>query len=75
MLEEAGLDEQNSTARLAGLLRLNLFGQLLVTGVHVSFRFPFAFFEVNEFYQKECQEKTSASTGGEMFSRRPAHWN
>ena len=30
---------------------------------------------VNEFYQKGCQEKTSASTGGEMFSRSPAHWN
>ena len=29
----------------------------------------------NEFYQKGCQEKTSASTGGEMFSRGPAHWN
>jgi hypothetical protein len=29
----------------------------------------------NEFYQKGCQEKTSASTGGEMFSRDPAHWN
>jgi len=31
--------------------------------------------EVNEFYQKGCQEKSSASTGGEMFSRDPAHWN
>jgi hypothetical protein len=30
---------------------------------------------VNEFYQKGCQEKSSASTGGEMFSRDPAHWN
>jgi hypothetical protein len=30
---------------------------------------------INEFYQKGCQEKTSASTGGEMFSRSPAHWN
>src|SRR5579859_1945599 len=30
---------------------------------------------VNEFYQKGCQEKTSASTGGERFSRDPAHWN
>jgi hypothetical protein len=29
----------------------------------------------NEFYQKGCQEKSSASTGGEMFSRDPAHWN
>jgi hypothetical protein len=28
---------------------------------------------VNEFYQKGCQEKSSASTGGEMFSRDPAH--
>jgi hypothetical protein len=27
----------------------------------------------NEFYQKGCQEKSSASTGGEMFSRDPAH--
>jgi len=24
--------------------------------------------KVNEFYQKGCQEKTSASAGGEMFS-------
>ena len=31
--------------------------------------------QVNEFYQKGCQEKSSASTGGEMFSRDPAHWN
>jgi len=31
--------------------------------------------DVNEFYQKGCQEKSSASTGGEMFSRDPAHWN
>jgi hypothetical protein len=30
---------------------------------------------VNEFYQKGCQEKSSASTGGEMFFRDPAHWN
>jgi hypothetical protein len=30
---------------------------------------------LNEFYQKGCQEKSSASTGGEMFSRDPAHWN
>ena len=28
---------------------------------------------VNEFYQKGCQGKTSASTGEEMFSRDPAH--
>jgi len=28
-----------------------------------------------EFYQKGCQEESSASTGGEMFSRDPAHWN
>ena len=28
---------------------------------------------VNEFYQKGCQEESSASTGGEMFSRDPAH--
>ena len=32
-------------------------------------------FGVNEFYQKGCQEESSASTGGEMFSRDPAHWN
>ena len=30
---------------------------------------------LNELYQKGCQEKSSASTGGEMFSRDPAHWN
>jgi hypothetical protein len=30
---------------------------------------------VNEFYQKGCQEKSSASTGDEMFSRDPAHGN
>jgi hypothetical protein len=29
--------------------------------------------KLNEFYQKGCQEKTSASTGGEMFSQDPAH--
>ena len=27
---------------------------------------------VSEFYQQGCQEKSSASTGGEMFSRDPA---
>jgi hypothetical protein len=30
---------------------------------------------VNEFYQKGCQEKSSASTGVEMLSRDPAHGN
>jgi hypothetical protein len=35
----------------------------------------FAKIGVGEFYQKGCQEKSSASTGGEMFSRDPAHWN
>jgi hypothetical protein len=30
---------------------------------------------INEFYQKGCQEKSSASTGDEMFSRDPAHGN
>jgi hypothetical protein len=30
---------------------------------------------VNEFYQKGCQEKSSASTGVEVFSRDPAHGN
>src|SRR4029077_9909760 len=29
--------------------------------------------QVNEFYQKGCQEESAASTGGEMFSRDPAH--
>jgi len=33
----------------------------------------FAFLTVSEFYQKGCQEKTSASTGVEKFSRDPAH--
>jgi hypothetical protein len=28
---------------------------------------------VNEFYKKECQEKSSASTGVEILSRHPAH--
>ena len=28
---------------------------------------------INEFYKKGCQEKTSASTGGEIFSLHPAH--
>jgi hypothetical protein len=28
---------------------------------------------VNEFYKKGCQEKSSASTGGEILSRDPAH--
>jgi len=31
--------------------------------------------KINEFYQKGCQEKTSASTGDEMFSRDPARGN
>jgi hypothetical protein len=30
---------------------------------------------ISEFYQKGCQEKSSASTGDEMFSRDPAHGN
>jgi len=38
-------------------------------------RLLFAKNRVSEFYQKGCQEKSSASTGGEMFSRDPAHWN
>ena len=38
-------------------------------------RFFFAFLGVNEFYQKGCQEKSSATTGDEMFSRDPAHWD
>ena len=42
---------------------------------YTSLRRFFAFFGVNEFYQKGCQEKSSASTGDEMFSRDPAHWN
>src|SRR5215468_943286 len=29
---------------------------------------------VNEFYQKGCQEKSSASTGVEVVSRDPAHF-
>jgi hypothetical protein len=29
---------------------------------------------VNEFYKKGCQEKTSASAGGEILSRDPAHY-
>ena len=28
---------------------------------------------LDEFYKKECQEKNSASTGAEIFSRDPAH--
>jgi hypothetical protein len=28
---------------------------------------------VNEFYKKECQEKSSAATGAEILSRDPAH--
>jgi hypothetical protein len=29
--------------------------------------------QVNEFYKKGCQEKSSTSTGGEILSRDPAH--
>src|SRR2546428_2018140 len=29
--------------------------------------------QINEFYKKGCQEKTSASTGARLFSRDPAH--
>jgi len=39
MLEEARPDERNSTARLAGLLRPNLFGQLLLTGDYTNYGF------------------------------------
>jgi len=46
-----------------------------VSGVSTSSRFCFDLLIVDEFYQKGCQEKSSASTGGEMFSRDPAHWN
>src|SRR5262249_7316765 len=35
---------------------------------------PYTFW-LNEFYQKGCQEKSSASTGVERFSRDPAHGN
>ena len=31
--------------------------------------------QVNEFYEKRCQEKSSTSAGGETFSRDPAHDN
>jgi hypothetical protein len=54
------------------------FYDLLIEGVYTSLRFSFAKIGVNEFYKKGCQEKTSASTGVEMFSRdpaHPAHWN
>ena len=49
--------------------------QLTKLAIFRSLRRLFAFFGDDEFYQKGCQEKSSASTGGEKFSRDPAHWN
>jgi len=66
MASEATRQKKNLVQRKANRTHLIPTG-LLMEGVYTSLRRLFACWaKVNEFYKKGCQEKSSASTGGEI---------